>query len=653
MLTREQETTAVSVVRGLAMDAPLRAKSGHQGTAMALAPLAHVLYGRVMRHDPADPHWYDRDRFILSAGHASILQYSMLYLCGYGLERGDLEAFRQWGSATPGHPEAGHTAGVEVTTGPLGQGFANAVGMALAERRLRTHFGSDVVDHRTFVVAGDGCLMEGLSHEAASLAGHQRLGRLICIFDDNGITIDGSTSLTCSDDVAARFASYGWHVERAGDLGDDLDAIEASVRRAIEVDDRPSLIVLRTHIGTPSPDLTDRHEAHGNPFTADHVSRTKAAMGIPDEPFWTPADLVSAYRAHCTTRGADERAAWQARLEGADIDRAEWDACWSASGRPGWTTSLPSFSSGESIATRVAVEKAINATIDGVPGVMIGAADLTGNTGTRLAGEQPASPANPAGRQIHYGVREHAMAATMVGMALHGGVLPVGGTFFVFLDYMRPAVRLAALSGAKVVFVLTHDSVGVGEDGPTHQPVEHLATLRALPGLQVIRPADANETVAAWRAAVEHDGPTALVLSRQNLSVCTDGSAVAVGAGVVVDADTPQVVLVGTGSEVEVCIAAATQLAEHGVAARVVSMPSWDRFAGAGAAARAAILPPGVPVLSVEAGSTFGWATWADDSIGIDRFGASAPGAEVLRRLGIDAAHVVARARALVAREAT
>lgn len=634
------------------MDAPLRAKSGHQGTAMALAPLAHVLYGRVMRHDPADPRWVDRDRFILSAGHASILQYSMLYLCGYGLERSDLEAFRQWGSATPGHPEAGHTAGVEVTTGPLGQGFANAVGMALAERRLRTHFGSDLVDHRTFVVAGDGCLMEGLSHEAASLAGHQRLDRLICVFDDNGITIDGSTSLTCSDDVAARFAAYGWHVERAGDLGDDLDAIEASVRRAIEVDDRPSLIVLRTHIGTPSPDLTDRHEAHGNPFTADHVSRTKAAMGIPDEQFWTPADLVSAYRTHCAARGAAERASWLARLDAADIDRAEWDACWSASGRPGWTTALPSFERGESIATRVAVEKAINATIDGVPGVMIGAADLTGNTGTRLAGEQPAGPAHPSGRQVHYGVREHAMAAAMVGMALHGGVLPVGGTFFVFLDYMRPAVRLAALSGAKVVFVLTHDSVGVGEDGPTHQPVEHLATLRALPGLQVIRPADANETVAAWRAAVEHDGPTALVLSRQNLGVCTDGSAVVAGAGVVVNVVAPRVVLVGTGSEVEVCVAAATKLAEHGVAAQVVSMPSWDRFAATDAATRASILPPGVPVLSVEAASTFGWATWADEAVGIDRFGASAPGAEVLRRLGIEPSHVVERALALVAREA-
>ena len=617
---------------------------------MALAPLAHVLYSRVMRHDPGEPHWPDRDRFILSGGHASILQYAMLFLAGYGLELPDIEAFRQWDSATPGHPEVGHTAGVEVTTGPLGQGFANAVGMALAERHLRGRFGADVMQHHTFVIAGDGCLMEGVSHEAASLAGHQRLGNLVCVYDDNHITIDGDTDLTYSDDVVARFESYGWHVEQLGEAADDLDAIEAGLRRAMAVTDRPSLVVLRSHIGSPSPDLTDRHEAHGNPFTADHVSRTKAVMGIPDEPFWAPNALVSAYRSHCAARGSAERSAWQSRLEASTLDRATWDACWNAGGVSGWESSLPTFAQGESIATRVAIEKAFNASLDTVPGLVAGAADLTGNTGTKLAGQTAATPDTPAGRQVYYGIREHAMGSAMVGMALHGGVLPVGGTFFVFLDYMRPPVRLAALSNAKAVFVFTHDSVGVGEDGPTHQPVEHLATLRAIPGLQVIRPADANETVAAWRAAVGHDGPTALVLSRQNVRVCTDGAAVGPGAAVVVDTSAPRVVIVGTGSEVALCVDAAARLTDEGIAARVVSMPSWDRFAAQPPAYRASVFPAGVPVLSVEAASTFGWAAHADDSVGIDRFGASAPGAVVLERLGINLDHVIERARALAAR---
>ncbi|MFM2077618.1 MAG: transketolase, partial [Actinomycetota bacterium] len=509
------------------MDAPLQAKSGHQGTAMALAPLAHTLYSRVMQHHPGQPHWADRDRFILSAGHASILQYSLLFLAGYGLEIDDIKAFRQWGSATPGHPEVGHTAGVEVTTGPLGQGFANAVGMAMAERHLRAQFGADVQHHHTFVIAGDGCLMEGVSHEAASLAGHQQLGGIVCIYDDNHITIDGDTNLAYSDDVVGRFRAYGWHVEQLGEIADDCDALEAAIRRAMAVTDAPSLLVLRSHIATPSPDLTDHHEAHGNPFTAEQITRTKAVMGIPDEPFWAPDELVQAYRAHCADRGAEAVEAWQARFDASALDRTAWDACWGATGIPGWQDALPSFEQGEKVATRVAIEKAFNASLDTVPGLVAGAADLTGNTGTKLAGQSPMSAASPGGRQVHYGVREHGMGSAMVGMALHGGVLPAGGTFFVFLDYMRPPVRLATISGAKVIFVFTHDSVGVGEDGPTHQPVEHVATLRAIPGLHVIRPADANETVAAFRDAVEHDGPTALVLTRQNVTVCTDGTAVA------------------------------------------------------------------------------------------------------------------------------
>ncbi len=432
-----------------------------------------------------------------------------------------------------------------------------------------------------------------------------------------------------------------------GEMADDCDALEAALVAAKAVTDRPSLLILRSHVAAPSPDWTDHHEAHGNPFNAEQVSRTKAAMGIPDEPYWAPADLVAAYRAHCADRGAAAFEQWSKRKAASSLDAHAWDACWGATGIAGWQESLPSFDQGEKIATRVAIEKAFNASLDGVPGLLAGAADLTGNTGTKLDAQVAQSFEHPGGRQMYYGIREHAMGASMVGMALHGGVLPAGGTFFVFLDYMRPAVRLAALSGAKVVFVWTHDSVGVGEDGPTHQPIEHLATLRAIPGLQVIRPADANETVAAWKAAVQHDGPTALVLSRQAVTVCTDGSAVATGAAVVRDCDDPQVVIVATGSEVSLCVTAAEQLAAAGVRAAVVSMPSWDRFAAQSASFQDDVLPAGLPVLSVEAAVTFGWERYADESIGIDRFGASAPGNVVMDKLGINVANVVAAATRL------
>jgi transketolase len=648
-LTPEQDQQAINLIRGLAMDAPLAANSGHQGTAMALAPLAHVLYSRVMQHDPTDPRWPDRDRFVLSNGHASILQYSLLYLSGYGLELDDIKAFRQWESATPGHPEAGHTAGVEVTTGPLGQGFANAVGMALAERILGDRFGTRAVDHHTFVIAGDGCFMEGVSHEAASFAGHLGLGKLIAVYDDNHITIDGNTELAYSDDVAGRFRAYGWDVVELGAIADDLDALETALNAAKTVTDKPSLLILRSHIGYPSPDHTDDHEAHGLAFDAADVTRTKAVMGIPDEPFWAPAELVAAYRAHVSAGGGDARSDWAARNDTL-IASPEWQAAWGATGMPGWIEALPVAAAGEKIATRKAIETAINATLPFLPGLVAGAADLTGNTGTKLKGQIAQSVDTPGGRQIYWGIREHAMGSTMVGMAQHGGILPVGGTFFVFLDYMRPPVRLAALSRAKVCFVYTHDSVGVGEDGPTHQPVEHIATLRAIPDLHVIRPADANETAQAWRDVIEHDGPTALVLSRQNIEVVTDGSAVATGAGIVRDVDgRPDVVLVGTGSEVPVCVAAASKLAETGIKARVVSMPSWDRFEEQNEGTRRQVFFPGVKVLSVEAGATMGWHKYADDAIGIDRFGASAPGNTVLDELGINVDHVVARAQALLA----
>ena len=631
------------------MDGPLAANSGHQGTAMALAPLGHVLYSRVMRHDPADPAWPDRDRFVLSNGHASILQYSLLFLSGYGLELDDLREFRQWNSATPGHPEAGHTAGVEVTTGPLGQGFANAVGMAIAEENLRARFGAEAQDHFTYVVAGDGCLMEGISHEAASLAGHLGLGKLICVFDDNLITIDGPTSMSTGDDTAARFRAYGWDVVDLGEMADDLDGLEAALNAAKAQTEKPTLLMLRSHIGEPSPDHIDTAAAHGNPFSAADVTRTKAAMAIPDEPFWAPADLVSAYRATVGARGRALHAAWtdaSATVCASD----DWQAAWAGTGTDGWDADLPSYEMGESVATRKAIQKALDATYDQLPGLISGSADLTGSNGTGLARTTAFSADNPIGRYVHYGIREHAMGAALVGMAQHGGTLPISGTFFVFSDYMRPSIRLAALSGAKTCFVFTHDSVGVGEDGPTHQPVEHLAALRAIPGLHVLRPADGNETIRAWVDIVRSDGPSALILSRQNIRVVTDGSAVSLGAGIVSDSDgDPDVVLIGTGSEVEVCVDAADRLRENGHAVRVVSLPSWDRFSEQDELTRDTILPAGVPALSVEAATTFGWERWSDDSIGIDRFGASAPGELVLDELGINVEHVVERATALLA----
>src|SRR5262245_13103384 len=513
------EQRAINVIRGIAMDAPQAANSGHPGTAMALAPLAHVLWTRVLRYDAEAPHWPDRDRFVLSAGHASILLYSMLHLTGYGLTRDDLRAFRQWGSQTPGHPEVHHTAGVEVTTGPLGQGFGNAVGMGIAERWLRARFGPELCDHHTFVICSDGDLMEGVSHEAASLAGHLGLGRLVYVYDDNHISIDGPTELSYSDDVPGRFRSYGWHVEELGEVANEPDTLEAALRRAAAVEDAPSMLVLRSHIGWPSPQFTDAAEAHGNPLGEDEVRATKEILGLPpDETFWVPDDVLELYRA-AGRRGRDERDAWEKRLAGYTGDREAWEACQAGTGVNGGEQALPSWQAGESVPTRKASGACVQALSEVVPGLIGGGADLTGNTGTVIKDHGVFTPDEPDGRQIYFGVREHGMGSVMNGMAAHGGVLPVGGTFFVFSDYMRPAVRLAAMSGYKEIFSFTHDSVGLGQDGPTHQPIEHLASLRAMPQLRLIRPADANETVAAWRVAIESDGPTALVLTRQDVPV--------------------------------------------------------------------------------------------------------------------------------------
>jgi len=645
-LSPEQDRLAVAVIRGIALDAPFLAKSGHQGTAMALAPLGHVLYSRVLRHDPTNPCWHDRDRFVLSNGHASILQYALLALSGYGISRDDLAGFRSWGSVTPGHPEVGVTPGVEVTTGPLGQGFANAVGMAIAERHLRAVHGATFVDHHTYVVAGDGCLMEGISHEAASLAGHLGLERLTCVFDDNHITIDGSTSLSCSDDVPARFRSYGWHVIEAGEIGEDLDALESLLLDAREPRGRPVLCVLRTHIGAPSPDLTDSHEAHGNPFTADLIARTKDVLGIPHEPLWMPEDLIECYRTAVSERAREIVVARARRIEHTTIGQAS-----SVAPHPvdpdAIRSSLPIIDPAKPLATRQALARAIDATAPLLPGLLIGAADLTGNTGVKAPSLRAHDADDPAGQQLFFGIREHGMAAALVGMALHGSIIPVGATFLVFADYMRPAIRLAALSRARVIFVFSHDSVGVGEDGPTHQPIEHLASLRAMPGLQVIRPADAAETHEAWIAALTHDGPSALILSRQPLPQVTDGSAVAKGAATVRHGSSATATIVATGSEVHVGIAAADILAAEGIEVDVVSMPSWERFSSLSTNAQTLLLGGGRPVVSVEAGSTMGWSRWADVSVGIDRFGVSAPGEVVLERLGISAYAVAAAVRSV------
>ena len=645
------EQLGINVIRGFAMDAPQKANSGHTGTAMALAPLAHVLFTRVMQHDPSDPVWPDRDRFVLSCGHASILLYSMLYLTGYGLTLEDLKEFRQWGSRTPGHPEVGHTTGVEVTTGPLGQGVANGVGMGVAERWLRSRFGPDLVDHHTFVLCSDGDLMEGISHEAASLAGHLGLGRLIYVYDDNHITIDGPTELAYTDNVPERFESYGWHVDPVGEIANDTDALEAAIRRAMAVEDRPSLIALRSHIGWPSPVKTDTSAAHGSPFGEDEIKATKGLLGLPpDEQFWIPEEVLDFYRS-CIPRGQERSRAWRTRFDSWNGDRALWDAAQAGGGMEGWATKLPTFAPGTELATRRAIKQCLDATADLIPGLLPGSADLTENTGVELADGTPQALGDPSGDQLHYGIREHAMGGMMNGMAMHGGVLPVGGTFFVFSDYMRPSVRLAALSQAHVVYFWTHDSVGLGEDGPTHQPIEQLASLRAMPGLRVIRPADANECAKAWQIAVDSTGPTALILSRQNLPVLegTSDGAVDRGGYVLLDAPDgdPWLVLVSTGSEVHVTIGAAALLEAQGLPTRVVSLPSWDLFSLQDDDYQEYVLPSHLPALAVEAASPFGWERYVDEVVGIDHFGASAPGSTVLEEFGFTPQYVAARGRDL------
>ena len=657
---------AVDTVRTLAMDAVQQAESGHPGTPMALAPLAYALYTRHLRHDPAAPQWMDRDRFVLSAGHASMLLYGTLHLAGYDVSLDDLKAFRQWGSRTPGHPEFGHTAGVETTTGPLGQGIANAVGFALTERHLAARFnqgGHDIVDHYTYFIAGDGCLMEGISHEAASFAGHFGLGKLIGFFDDNRITIDGRTDLTCSDDVAARFASYGWQVLHLADVNDQ-DAIDAVIAEAKADTARPTLVITKTIIGFGSPNRADTAKAHGEPLGAKEIELTKQAYAWPSaEAFHVPAEALAHWREAVAVR-ADTHAAWRARWESYAADQpalaAELTRRMAGDLPHGWEEALPRFDAATgAVASRAASGAVLAALAPVLPELLGGSADLTGSNLTQLKGESTFTAANPSGRYVHYGIREHAMGAIMNGVALHGGCIPFGGTFLVFADYMRPAIRLAALMQQRVIYVFTHDSIGLGEDGPTHQPVETLASLRCIPGLTVLRPADADEVAESWKIAVQHrGGPVAIVLSRQKLPWLDLHArapiGVARGAYVVQQTEhaTPRVVLLATGSEVGVALNAAAMLEAEGTPVRVVSAPSLELFAAQDADYRAAVLPAGVPRVAVEAAHSQSWHRWVGDTgaiVGLDTFGASAPAPVLFKEFGITAERVVQAAQRVMA----
>ena len=648
----EIDHRSIAVIKALAMDAPHAAKSGHQGTAMALAPLSHILWTRIMTYDAKDPLWPNRDRFILSAGHASILLYSMLHLTGYELSLEDLKQFRQLGSRTPGHPERGHTAGVEVTTGPLGQGFANGVGMAIAERNLRARLGNEICDHNIWVVCGDGDLSEGISHEAASLAGHLQLNRLTVIYDDNQITIDGKTDLALSDDASLRFRSYGWNVIELGDESNNLDSIESALLEAKNEEQKPSIIILKTLIGEPSPH-TNTAAVHGYSLKDDEIKETKRILEIPEnKTFWIPDDVLDYYRT-AGSRSEEIRKNWE-ELSSTFGERSELWATLSGSGlTPDWQESLPTWELGEDVATRKASNECIQSLMEFMPGLVGGGADLTGNTGTSISNYGIQSHEEPEGRQIFFGVREHAMGAISNGIALHGVLFPVTGTFLVFSDYMRGAVRLAALSNAKGVFVWSHDSVAVGEDGPTHQPIEHAASLRAIPNLDVFRPADANETSSAWEIAVTHSGPSAMLLTRQDTPVITDAKntdSVSKGAYIIRESTTENALtIIATGSEVAVACKAADEIEQElsfGVC--VVSMPCMERFERQTVEYQRSIISPTVPSISIEAGSTFGWNKWAEVTIGIDSFGTSAPGDIALTEFGISTKTLLEAANSLL-----
>ena len=678
--TQTLENLCINTIRILSADAVQNANAGHPGMPMGAAAMAYTLWTRFLKHNPGNPQWFDRDRFVLSAGHGSMLLYSLLYLTGYDLPLDELKRFRKWGSKTPGHPERGHTVGVEVATGPLGQGFANGVGMAIAEAWLAARYnrpGHNIVDHYTYSICGDGDLMEGVTQEAASLAGHLNLGKLIYLYDQNHISLAGSTDLIFTEDVALRFEAYGWHTRTVLD-GNDTEEMSAAIRESQAEATRPSLILARTHIGYGSPKKQDNFSAHGNPLGEEELQASKKALGWPTmEKFYLPQEAVEFFR-QSTGKGAQAEASWQKKCEAYKKafpkEAAEFEQIVSGNLPQDWATGLPKWTPADKpMATRVAGGEALNALAKRIPNIIGGSADLNPSTNTALKGMgdfQPAEFAGPAtlgavggewsyaGKNVAFGVREHAMGAAVNGMAAHGGVLPFSATFLVFSDYMKPAIRLGALSGLKVIYVFTHDSVGVGEDGPTHEPVEHLAGLRAIPGLTVMRPADPNETSEAWAFAIEHNGPTLFALTRQNVPHLDRSNAkqpgVAKGAYILSEAEggVPEVILIATGSEVSLCVEAQAKLKTYGVKARVVSMPSWELFTAQGDAYRETVLPKAVKKrVTVEAASTFGWHRWAGDEgtvIGIDHYGASAPGEEILKNFGFTAAHVTSAALRLL-----
>jgi transketolase len=668
---------AINTVRLLAVDAVQQANSGHPGAPLALAPAGWLLYSRFLKHNPADPGWFDRDRFVLSNGHASMLLYGLLHVSGYDLPLDEIKAFRQYGSRTPGHPERGHAPGVETTTGPLGQGCANAVGMAMAEAYLAARYnrpGHEIIDHETWAFCSDGDLMEGVAAEAVSLAGHLRLGKLTFIYDTNSISLAGSTSLSFEEDVAARFEACGWRTHTVVS-GEDLAAIDAAYDWALSTDERPSLIVLRTVIGYGSPNKAGTFGVHGSPLGVEEAAATRAHFGWPDETFHVPRE-VSDLGDRLRGRGALLQRQWQERLDryraAFPAEGAELDALIAGALPSGWDDDLPDFERGSSVETRKAAGRVLSTIAPRLPGLIGGSADLNPSTDTAVKGlgdfQSPGllpedrqgavgGPWGHEGKNLHFGVREHAMASTMNGMAAHGGIRPYGATFLTFSDYMKPAIRLACLMGLPTVYVFTHDSVWLGEDGPTHQPIEHLAALRAIPGMTVFRPADAEESVAGWTCAIASPTPFALVLTRQKTPVLQHSDRVRAARGAYVIEDSgrqPDIVLIATGSEVALAVAARALLEEQGLAARVVSMPSWELFQQQAQAYRDEVLPPGVNArLSVEAASPFGWERWTGCSgkaFGIDRFGASAP-YEVLReQFGFTPERIAAEARALLSR---
>jgi transketolase len=651
---------SINTLRLLAVDEVEKAMSGHPGAPLGCAPMAYLLFHKLMKHNPAHSKWADRDRFVLSNGHASALLYGTLFLSGYDVTMDDLRSFRQWGSRTPGHPERGHLDGVEVTTGPLGQGIAMAVGMAIAEKHLAAVYnrpGFDVVNHYTYAMLGDGDLMEGVSHEAASLAGTLALGKLIFLYDDNQISLDGPTSLSYTEDPLERFAAYHWHVQRVAD-GNDLAALEAAIEVAKAETGKPSIIAVRTIIGYGSP-KAGSNKSHGEPLGAEAVAATKKFFGFPEDQSFVVPDAALANWRQAVDRGASLEAAWKTLFEGYRAANPElavqFERAQKGELKAGWEKAIPSFPAGKAIATRNAGGAVMNAIAGQVPELFGGAADLTSSTKTIF---KPGANfhEDPAGRNVFFGVREFGMCAAVNGIAAHGGLIPFGSTFFVFSDYAKPAIRLAALMQVHSLFVFTHDSVALGEDGPTHQPIEQLMGFRAIPGLTDFRPADANETAAAWKLALERKGPSFFALSRQDLPVIDPAAhdvfaGVSMGAYVLEDVAKPQVVLIGTGSEVWPCVEAAKLLEAEGIVARVVSFPSWKLFEEQSAEYKSSILPAGVPRLAVEAGATIGWWKYVGqdgDVIGLDRFGASAPGPKVLAELGFSAENVAARARKLV-----